>query len=244
MGTRGTDMFARYAYAPNALGYCGPPEATALRNGSTDEVRAVARRFSGAWPYLQVMSRMTGIADPLDHRLVESYWLGGGVGAQLDLDAFTAELLSVIGPLASRYWEHLTAELAAEAAPNHCFHVFGIYPWSRLLGKGNGNHPVQVLDSCRITWGTVVGREGDDISVSSRRLVWDGHLLRLSAPSVQRAEVEPDGINAVPEVTTGDHVAVHWGRLCGRLEPAQVRDLAASTERQLLVTNRRLAGDR
>ncbi|MFD3427541.1 DUF6390 family protein [Nocardia fluminea] len=235
--TRGAEMFAKYAYAPNALGYCGPPEATALRHGSPEEIRAVARRFSGAWPYLQVMSGMTGIADPLDHRLVESYWLGGGVGAQLDADEFTAALLAVIGPLAGPYWAHLTTDLAAEAAANHCFHVLAVYPWSRLLGKGMDEQPVHVLDSCRIGWGTVVGREGDDVSVLSSRLMWDGHLLRLSEPTRQQAVGE--GVDAVP----GDQVAVHWGRLCGRLEPAQVRDLEVTTQHQLLVTNRRLSGD-
>ena len=79
-------MFARYAYAPNALGYCGPPLGATLRDGSVDEVRSAATKFSGAWPYLRVLSQLTGIADPLDYRLVESYWLGGGVGADLDAD--------------------------------------------------------------------------------------------------------------------------------------------------------------
>lgn len=73
----GVEMFARYAYAPNHLGYCGPPELAALRDASVDEVRIAARSFSGAWPYLEVLSGLTGIADPLDLRLVESYWLGG-----------------------------------------------------------------------------------------------------------------------------------------------------------------------
>ena len=58
-------------------------DARALHNGSAAEIRALARQFSGAWPYLRAMSRLTGIADPLDRRLVESYWLGGGIGADL-----------------------------------------------------------------------------------------------------------------------------------------------------------------
>ncbi len=80
---RGPEMFARYAYAPNQLGYCGPPDLDALTGGSVERIRAAARRFSGAWPYLRVLSALTGISDPLDYRLVESYWLGGGVGAAL-----------------------------------------------------------------------------------------------------------------------------------------------------------------
>lgn len=110
---RGPEMFARYAYAPNQLGYCGPPDLDALTGGSVERIRTAARRFSGAWPYLRVLSALTGISDPLDYRLVESYWLGGGVGAALDADEFYAALLAVIGPQAGHYWSHLDDELAA-----------------------------------------------------------------------------------------------------------------------------------
>jgi hypothetical protein len=242
--SRGTEMFARYAHAPNALGYCGPPLGATLRDGSVEDVRRAATQFSGAWPYLRVLAKMTGIADPLDYRLVESYWLGGGIGAQLDPDEFVDELLAIIGPKASRYWGHLTANLACEAAANHCFHVFGVYPWSRLLGRKGGSldeHPLSVLDNCRITWGTVLSRDGDDVEVSCCRLAWDGHALGLSEPSAHRLDVWAEGYSAVPDVAAGDEIAIHWGRLCGRLQPDQIHALADSTSRQIQVTNQRLA---
>ena len=74
-----------------------------------------------------------------------------------------------------------------------------------------------------------------------RKLIWDGGALHLSEPSARRLEVWADGYSAVPDVTVGDHVAVHWGRLCGRLQPEQVQALADSTDRQLRVTSNRLA---
>ena len=234
-------MFARYAYAPNALGYCGPPLAATLRDGSVEDVRIAATKFSGAWPYLQVLSKMTGIPDPLDHRLVESYWLGGGAGADLNPDEFIDELLAIIGPQARRYWSHLGPELAGEAVANHCFHVFGVYPWSRMLGHPLQGHPLNVLDNCRITSGTVLSRDGDNAEVRCRKLGWDGHALTLCEPSVRRLDVWADGYSAVPDVAVGDEVAIHWGRMCGRLRPEQVRVLAEATARQLLVTNQRLA---
>jgi Family of unknown function (DUF6390) len=234
-------MFARYAYAPNALGYCGPPLGATLRDGSVDEVRRAATGFSGAWPYLRVLSELTGVADPLDYALVESYWLGGGVGAGLDPQRFFDALLAIIGPQAGRYWSHLTPDLVDEAAANHCFHVFGVYPWTRFLGRGMDEHPLSVLDNCRITWGTVVSRAGGGVEVRCRRLVWDGRALTLSDPSVRPLEVWADGYSAVPDVAVGDEVAVHWGRLCGRLSPDQVDALAESTDRQLWVTSQRLA---
>ncbi|HTX97025.1 MAG TPA: DUF6390 family protein [Mycobacterium sp.] len=238
---RGAEMFARYAYAPNALGYCGPPLGATLRDGTVDEVRRAATRFSGAWPYLQVLSRLTGITDPLDYRLVEAYWLGGGVGADLDPQDFFDALLAIIGPQAGRYWSHLTRDLAAEAAGNHSFHVFGVYPWTRFLGRGMDEHPLSVLDNCRITWGTVVSRAGDDVEVTCQRLLWNGKALTLSEPSARALEVWADGYSAMPEVAAGDQVAVHWGRLCGRLSAHQAAALADSTDRQLRLTSKRVA---
>ncbi|RDI61608.1 DUF6390 family protein [Nocardia pseudobrasiliensis] len=231
-------MFARYAYAPNALGYCGPPDAVVLRGGSADEVRAVARRFSGAWPYLCAMSELTGITDPLDLRLVESYWLGGGVGATLDPVAFTGALLARIGPLAGSYWTYLTPDLANEAAADHNFHVFGVYPWTRLLGKGLSEQAVRVLDSCRITWATVLARHDHEITVWSRRLGWDGCRLALSAPGLRRIPLDD---TAPAGLRTGRTVALHWDRPCDLLTPQQVRTLATGTARQLRVTNERLS---
>jgi hypothetical protein len=234
----GVRMFARYAFAPNELGYCGPPEAEVLRRGTEDQVRRVAALFSGAWPYLTVLSRLSGIADPMDHRLVESYWLGGGVGARLDPGEFVAELLAEIGPLAGRYWDHVDAGLAEEAAPNHCFHVLGVYPWSRLLGGPAGQHALQILDNCRIGWGTAISVSGDELAVRRRGLLWNGRALALSAPRVTRIARD----DVTPEVRAGDRVALHWGRVCGVLDQRQNRDLRQSTTRQLAVTNRRLAG--
>jgi Family of unknown function (DUF6390) len=243
--SRGVEMFARYAHAPNALGYCGPPLGATLRDGSVEDVRRAATQFSGAWPYLRVLAQMTGITDPLDYRLVESYWLGGGVGANLDAGEFFDALLAIIGPQAGQYWSHLTPDLAGEAAGNHCFHVFGVYPWTRFLGGGgrqfSAEQPLSVLDNCRITWGTVLSRDDANVEVSCCRLAWDGHALGLAEPSARRLDVWADGYSAIPDVAAGDEIAIHWGRLCGRLQPDQIQALADSTSRQLDVTNQRLA---
>jgi hypothetical protein len=99
-----------------------------------------------------------------------------------------------------------------------------------------------VLDNCRITWGTVISRNTDDVEIMCQKLTWDGEALTLSEPSARVLDVWADGYSAVPDVAVGDQVAVHWGRLCGRLAPQQVDSLAQSTHRQLRLTNRRLAG--
>lgn len=238
--TRGAALFARYAVAPNELGFCGPPTAGALRRGSAAEIRAAAERFSGAWPYLTVLARLTGLDDPLDHRVVEAYWLGGGVGADLDPRAFGIELLAVIGPQAGHYWAHLTEDLLDEVAPNHAFHVLGVYPWSRLLGRGADEHAVGVLDSCRISWGTVTAVDDEQLEVSRAPLVFDGRSLTLGEPTPTRVRAQPDDPIAIADLAVGDRVALHWNRLCDRLEPTQVTTLEDTTRRQLHLTNRRI----
>jgi hypothetical protein len=218
----GVELFARYAHAPNALGFCGPPSGI---GGSEAQVRAAAHRFSGAWPYLQVLARLTGTADPLDARLVEAYWLGRDLG--VDHARFGEELLAVIGPRAGHYWTHLTPELLASGAPDHGFHVFGVYPWSRLLGAGP--EPLRVLDSCRIRWGLVVDRDEQGVEVESSRLTWDGAALALADPTAERI---PDA-NVQVDVEVGDHVALHWAWLCDRLDDARRESLDHSTRREL-----------
>ncbi|MTE16691.1 hypothetical protein GLP40_28515 [Nocardia sp. CT2-14] len=235
-------MFARYAYAPNALGYCGPADATALRNGSARQIRAAAQHFTGAWPYLRVMSAMTGIADPLDERLVESYWHGGGIGAEIEPSAFLDRLLTILGPAAGHYWTHLTPQLADEAAPNHAFHVFGVYPWSRLLDSPAASTASSILDNCRITPARVMSRDGARVRLRSRRLVWNGRYLSLGPPSIRTVTIALDGRSPI-DPRCGDQVALHWGQPAGPLTPAQVAEITISTLRQLAVTNHRLHPD-
>ena len=70
-------LFVRYAYPPNALGYCGPDDFAAFREyaaaGVVDQgLVQLAQAFSGAWPYLELISAGCDIADPLDQLVVQA----------------------------------------------------------------------------------------------------------------------------------------------------------------------------
>ena len=79
------------------------------------------------------------------------------------------------------------------------------------------------------------------VEVMCQGLAWDGQALTLSEPSARRLDVWVDGYSAVPDVAAGDEVAIHWDRLCGRLQPDEIQALADSTTSQLRKTNQRLA---
>lgn len=246
--TPGPVRFARFAYPPNVLGYCGPDEhRTLLELGAADPaealadggLRVLARGFEGAWPYLELIAAANGVADPLDDRVVEAYWIGNRL-----LDRVPA---AVLGPsLEARFrdgagpaWEHLAAEAACGARPHHQFHVFAVYPWVGLLRGGHEDAALRVLDRCRIRWGRVLAAAPGGAVVRSRPLAWDGRLLSLGPAREESAVVADDGYAFVHDLAAGDWVALHWDWVCERLTPAGLRALRRVTADQLDLVNRR-----
>lgn len=241
----GHRLFAQYAHAPNALGYCGPQGAAALRavacgQAGQVDVRPLATQFSGAWPYQEVLASLAGVDDPLDERVVRGYWTGNDLTDRIDRVAFGTALLERIRGQAGHYWNHLDDDLLVEAAPTHSFHVFAVYPWTRLLGTDRPE-PLQVLDSCRIGWARVLAVEDDVLLVRSRHLEYGDKLLSLSAEGVERVRYRTDGVAFVDAVEAGDLVAVHWGFVCDRLSEPQAASLETWTRWQLEVMAPRLA---
>ncbi|HEV2886522.1 MAG TPA: DUF6390 family protein [Jatrophihabitans sp.] len=246
--SEGSRLFARYAFAPNDLGYCGPAETATLFElgvtGSTDaDVAAIARGFSGAWPYLALLAELAGIDDPLDERVVRAYWTGSALLHDLDQHEFGVKLIDFLGSRAGHYWRHLSADLLPEAIPTHGFHVFGVYPWSRLLGAASGQ-PLHVLDSCRIRWGQVRSVEAEHVVVESQRLAWDGCQLALAPPAEERVRLSVGGRGFVEAPRPGEWLALHWDWVCDRLTPAEQAELRHWTGWQLEATNARLARER
>lgn len=239
----GHRLFARYAHAPNALGYCGPASSDAVRavacgSPAQVDIAGVARRFSGAWPYQQILADMTGVGDPLAEEVVRGYWTGNSLTKRVDRVAFGRALLERITPQVAAYWAHLTDDLLGEAAPTHAFHVLSVYPWSRLLGAGPG--PLHVLDSCRIAWATVRAVEPEALVVEGPVLAYDEGVLTLTAPVERRVGYRVGGETFVDGFAVGDRAAVHWDFACDRLTDEQAEALAAETAWQLAAVAPRL----
>lgn len=247
MGTgalAGHRLFAQYAYAPNALGYCGPEGSAALLavacgRGDDVDVPALAKRFSGAWPYQKVLAELAR-ADPLDARVVRAYWTGNELTDRVDRAKFGPALLDRIRPVAGSYWSHLGDDLLTEAAPTHAFHVLAVYPWSRLLDAGQ-SEPLRVLDSCRIASAGVLAVEPDHLVVASRHLEYADGVLSLGPEQEEQVGYRVGGASFVDEVQPGDVVAVHWGFVCDRLTREQTHSLARWTDWQLAAMAPRLA---
>lgn len=244
----GALLFARFAYPPNALGYCGPDAAGDLLDyaatGTVDGgLRQLAQGFEGAWPYLELIAHANGIGDPLDQRVVEAYWLGnpllGGVGATRLGDSFEARFRGQAG----RDWPRLAAVVEQAPRPHHNLHVFSVYPWVGMLRTAATDHALQVLDRCRVRWGRVrsVSPDAGSAVVDSSPLVWDGRALLLGGRRPETVSVALDGRSLAPDLRPGDLVACHWDWACLRLTDRQAGRLRAETAAQLDLVNRRLA---
>lgn len=242
--TDGHRLFAKYAHAPNALGYCGPEGATAIREVAagrrSEDLTAIAKRFSGAWPYQSTLATAAGIDDPMDERVVRGYWTGNDLTASVDQEAFGEALLQRIAPQAGHYWVHLDESLLAEAAPTHAFHVLSVYPWSRLLPTGR-TEPISVLDSCRVTPAVVQEVRGDSLVVTRSQLRYADGVLSLGEEEPTEVEWRRDGLAFIDEPAPGDAVAVHWGFVCDSLSPDQADSLTYWTAWQLDAIAPRLA---
>jgi hypothetical protein len=238
----GPTRFARFAYPPNALGYCGPNDHVAMleygATGAADGgLRELARRFEGAWPYLQLIAGCNHLDDPLDARVVEAYWIGNDLlDAVSDFELGTSMTERFRGP-AGNMLERLTATVGHGSRPHHCFHVFGVYPFVGLLRGGAVDQPLHVLDRCRIRWGRVIDIAGEQVLVRSRPLTWDGTCLGLGPTRVEPAVITHDGLGFVQSLRPGDWVALHWDWICERLDRRQLASLRRVTDEQLAVVN-------
>jgi hypothetical protein len=238
----GALLFARYAYPPNALGLCGADSpGTLLEYGDASEsdggLEELARTFDGAWPYLTLIAERNGIADPLDPRVVEAYWVGNGLLAQVPPRALARHVEDRFHGRLGRAEETVGSVAAAGAVPHHCFHVFAVYPWLGLLRGGFGEQPLHVLDQCRTTAALVVARDGDEADVLAPPLLWEGGALRLGEPAPRRVRWRVGGRSFVPAVGPGQLVSLHWDVVCDVLTPAAASRLEGVTRRVLALVN-------
>jgi hypothetical protein len=208
----GALQFARYAYPPNELGYCGPDGAQEmLVPGAEEDIARRARQFDGAWVYLEVLAEALGLDDPLAAEVVGAYWVGSDLLDRVDPDALVARLTERFAGQVGGTWR----DSRARARAHHSYQVFEVYPWAPMLLRGLPPGPaVDVLDRCRIRSGVVRSVDGESVTVESRVLGWDGVRLTPGQPVLEQARWSADGLSLMSAPAVGDTVALHWDWVC------------------------------
>ncbi|MFG1810380.1 DUF6390 family protein [Streptomyces sp. NPDC049040] len=227
MSGRGAALFARYAYPPNELGYCGPEDASALlRPGTAADIERRAREFEGAWCYLEFLAESAGLADPLDERVVEAYWIGNDLLDRASPGALLDRMRDRFRTQSGGTWR----EAGDGAVAHHSFQVFDVYPWAGMLRASGHPAALTVLDRCRIRTGLVRGVDGESASVESAPLLWDGAAMVTGPPRIERVRWSTGGRSLIERPSPGDLVALHWDWVCDVLtedQAARIRSLEA-----------------
>jgi hypothetical protein len=150
-----------------------------------------------------------------------------------------AELL--LARLRTVFKGQLTGLLADLASPagvlaHHSFHVFAVYPWLRFLDR-DPTTPLQVMQDCRIRWGTVESVDGEHAVILSRPLRFEAGTLGLGDTVTERVRWSKDGVSLVAAPAPGDAVSAHWDWVCATLSDAERAALADATQMTLDMVN-------
>jgi hypothetical protein len=252
----GPVRFARYAFGPNRIGLCGPDDWEALLHAACapppdgprraggpsavaadQELRQLAFGFDGALPYLQLIAAANGIADPLDQRVVDAYWIGNRLVDNVDA-RFLAESLDTRfrSRVAPAEWRWLATKPAAGATPTHAFHVLDVYPRVGLMRGGELGDTVALMDACRIRWGRVERVEAGAALVAVSPLTVQAGRLALGPERIESVQLWPGDEDALG-LHAGSLVSLHWGWLCEVLTPPRAAALAARTRAQVALAN-------
>ena len=184
-------LFVRYAFMPNHLGYCGGDDSRtmfeyAVNAEEDDGLRQLERQFEGAYPYLQLIAMTNNIADPLDARVVEAYWVGNRLLDRVDMGTLYASIQDRFkrrtGP---KEWRWLASKAPAGARPHHSFHVLEVFPRIGMMRSGAADHLVETMENCCIRWGLVRAAMGPDLIVEVHPLLLGEGRLSLGPPRIE-----------------------------------------------------------
>lgn len=239
-------LFARYAFKPNALGFCGGDDDRALFEYTTSAtidpgLLQLERQFEGAYPYLQLIAHANGLDDPLARPVVEAYWIGNHLLDQVDMGLLYDSLHERFAArTTAKGWSWLASKVPAGARPHHSFHVFEVYPRAGLMKSGAVEHIFETMEQCRIRWGRVREVLGPELLVDVQPLTYETGKLALGTPRPETIRRWVDGKGFVDAVGPGDWVSIHWGWACDQLTGAQRRALEGYTRRHLELANQTL----
>ena len=230
--------FIRYGFMPNRLRYCGGDDNLTLFQYGIEQtvdggLSSLLRRFTGALPYLQLIARSNGIADPFDARVVEAYWIGNDLLEGVEVRQLYDHLAERFGKqMQARTRELILGKAPAGARPHHSFHVLDVH--SRL---GELEHSLATLDNCRVSWGQVISVTPGELLVNRVPLLLLGGKLVLGDPVPERITRQVEGRGVIDQAQSGDYVSIHWGWACEVLTSAQLANLQRFTRHNLAIAN-------
>lgn len=236
----GAQLFARYAFMPNRLTYCGGDDNKALFDycieHTTDPgLYQLLRNFNGAMPYLRLIAQCNQLRDPFDERVVEAYWLGNDLLEGVKARQLYDSLRERFGrQMKTKDLELVMSKAPAGAHPHHSFHVIEVCP------RNGWTQGLAFMDNCRIAWGQVISVGSGGLTARVQPLELKGNALVLGDPVERKVLYQFDGRGFVDAVRSGHWISIHWGWACQVISMPQVASLDKWTRYHLKLANQTL----
>lgn len=230
----GLRLASIYGLPPCALGFCGrgikaaPHILADYLSGkkiTQSKIIKAHKGFEAAYKYYQLIAKINGIANPLDYRVVEAYWLGNSLldkANQKDLQKLVLTDFCQADLLSRQAAKKRASKIPPNAKPHHSFHVL-------ILGSitGRVEFTTRVRDVCRIGWGEVIAKiKNQRLNIKYRPLLFKNARFCLGKPIVQQVRWYK---SYLPRVKKGDIISFHWGRACQVLGKRQLKNLEKYT---------------
>jgi len=246
MKSDGVLFHAKHAFMPNSLGYCGPDEKGQIQrelegNRSDEELVQTLQKFEAAYPFLKLIAKSSG-REVFDYSVPEAYWIGNGLLDRVPVSDFYSFSHHETRGRDPEKVREVFRRLDGVAPPHHTFYVMSTYATSAVPDGPNITNQAkgklaEVVDNCRISWGTVRKVGKDELQVEVRRVDFDDGGLSLARPAVKRVRYNPE-VRPFGTVRAGDVVSIHWNYACDVLTPRQARNIARYTDTDIRLTNR------
>jgi len=240
MTKEGAILHAKHALMPNNLGYCGPDENGRIlehlhSSTSSDTLLSTLKEFEAAYPFIRMIADSTG-KSPFDFEVTEAYWIGNGLLDRVEPSKFFE--FSHRGPASRLTLDQsrtIFRQLGTAAKPHHTFYVLGMYARTQN-SPGTESKLLELMDSCRISWGKVVSVKEATLTVERRPLVLREERLGLAQP-VRKEVLYDKAIPPFQSVKKGDWVSLHWNFASEVLKDYQLRNIRAYTALDIKATN-------
>ena len=239
----GQILFAKYAFAPNKLHFCGPNSSRTIfeytiSNQQNPELTGLLTQFEGAFPYLKLIAQSNHISNPFDSRVVEAYWLGNSLLETVSLKKFYSHIYERFYKKVNlKKWLWFQKKFGLKPLSNHSFHVFEIYRLVDNIEHKTKTKLIEHINLCRISWGKVMAIENDQLKIQYQPIEYIGGKLRFANPENKLINYQIKNQSFAPNVKINDWVSFHWDWVCDILNQRQLANLKKYTFENLKFAN-------
>lgn len=242
MSKLGNLLFAKYAYSPNRLGYCGPKENRAIfdycvAQQSDKGLIQLLQNFEGAFPYLKIIAKSNKIKDPFDEKVVEAYWVGNNLLKNIQVDDFYDSLSERFGKKINQSaMKWILTKPPIGAKPHHSFHVLDVYTKTGQIRGSMKTNILDTINNCLVMWGKV--KNSHKPEALSYKLEIEYRPIILEKGKLVLGELKTKNIESYfiqPKV--GDMISFHWNNVCAILSERELGNLKRWTLYHLKIAN-------